>query len=78
MTIIGKVTVLWMTIIQMTNDLRRDGGHPVDRLEDFDHITEVALSVYGDHPRESGCLRDFYQVFELLKQLKITAAKKNR
>ena len=62
-TIIGK----------MANDHPRDGGHPWDRLEDFDHFGEDDLPRDGDHhaknadhhrdgnhPRDGGCLRDFY------------------
>ena len=37
-----------------------DGGHPGDRLEDFDHFGEDDHHRDGDHPREGGCLRDFY------------------
>ena len=61
-TIIGK----------MANDHHRDGGHPWDRLEEFDHFWEGDLPMDGDHPktivlhrdgnppRAGGCLRDFY------------------
>ena len=40
------------TIIgMMTNDHPRDGGHPLDRLEDFYHFREVDLPRDGDHPK---------------------------
>ena len=66
------VTVLGMATIPMTNYHPRDGGHPIDRLEDFDHFWEGDLPRDGDHPKEGGhhrdgdhprdggCLRDFY------------------
>ena len=46
----GMVTIICM----MANDHPRDGGHPWDRLESFDHFGE------GDLPRDGGCLKDFY------------------
>ena len=55
-TIIGK----------MANDHPRDGGHPWDRLEDFDHFGEGDLPRDGGHPkngdhhRDYGSLREFY------------------
>ena len=40
-SVLGMATIIGM----MANDHSRDGGHPWDRLEDFDHFGE------GDHPR---------------------------
>ena len=51
-TFLVMVTVLGMATIPMTNDHPRDGGHPVDRLEYFDHFGELALSGDGDNPRD--------------------------
>ena len=61
------------TIIgMMTNDHPRDGCHPWDRLEDFDHSGEGNLPKNGDQrrdgdpPRGGGHLQDFYHPKGLL------------
>ena len=60
MTILGMVTVLEManSIWNKTNDPPRDGGHPLDRLKDFDHFGEGDLPMDGDRPKIGDHLRD--------------------
>ena len=61
----GIVTIISM----MANDHHRDGCHPWNCLENFDHLWEGNLPRDGDHPkngdhhrggdhhRDGGCLR---------------------
>ena len=42
----------------MTNGHPMDGGHPVDRMEDFDHFGEGDLLRDGDHPKNGDQHRD--------------------
>ena len=42
----------------MANDHHRDGGHPLDCLEDFDHFGEGDLPRDGDHPKNGDHQRD--------------------
>ena len=50
----------------MTNDHPRGGGHPWDRLQDFDNFDEGDLPkdgdqhMDGDPPGDGGHLQDFY------------------
>ena len=81
------VTVLGMATIKSmkANDHSREGGHPWDRLEDFDHFGEGDLPRDddhpkngehhrdGDHPIDEGCLRAFYHPKGCL--LKVKGAK---
>ena len=47
----GMLTVLGMATITMTNDQSRNGGHPGDRLEDFNNFGEGNLLRDDDHPK---------------------------
>ena len=38
-------------IVMMTNDHSKNGGHPWDPLEDFDHIGEGDLPKNGNRPK---------------------------
>ena len=64
----GDLPEMGSVLGMMANDQSRDGGHPWDRLEDFDNFWEGDLSgdsdhpkdgdhpSDGDHPRDGGCL----------------------
>ena len=53
MTFLGMVTFLEMAAIigMMTNDHPKDGGHPLDRLNDFDPFWEVDFPRDGDRSK---------------------------
>ena len=61
-TVLGMATIIGL----MTNDHSWDGGHLWGRVEDFDDFGEGDLPRDGDHhrgghhPRDSGCVREFY------------------